>query len=229
MWTTKDISRFASLAALLLAGSCAAPINNGMGLSTDMEQNHPITVEPAYHSIKLPYSSTEAGLMPDDAAHFSVFVSDYMASGNGAISISAPAGGGANAAIGYFGERLAAMGVPRDRILVGTRQGENDGLVELGFMTYKAHVEACGNDWSVNWGDTSGNLPLPNLGCANQHNLAAMITDPRDLIEPRTMDASDATRRNTVMGHYEKGEITQADKHTADKSVEQSGAASSIQ
>ena len=47
MWTTKDISRFASLAALLLAGSCAAPINNGVGLATDMEQNHPITVEPA--------------------------------------------------------------------------------------------------------------------------------------------------------------------------------------
>jgi hypothetical protein len=43
------------------------------------------------------------------------------------------------------------------------------------------------------------------------------------------MDASDATRRNTVMGHYEKGEVTQADKHSADKGVEQSGVSSSIQ
>ena len=43
------------------------------------------------------------------------------------------------------------------------------------------------------------------------------------------MDASDAVRRNTVMGHYEKGEVTQADKHTADKPVEQSGQSSEIQ
>jgi hypothetical protein len=43
------------------------------------------------------------------------------------------------------------------------------------------------------------------------------------------MDASDATRRATVAGHYEKGEVTQADKHTVDKATEQSGISSSIQ
>ena len=31
------------------------------------------------------------------------------------------------------------------------------------------------------------------------------------------------TRRATVCGHYEKGEVTQADKRTSDKSAEQSG------
>jgi pilus assembly protein CpaD len=110
------------------------------------------------------------------------------------------------------------------------RQDGNDGLVELGFMTYKAHVEGCASpDWSTNWGDTADNQPPPHFGCATQNNIAAMVADPRDLIEPRVMDASDATRRNTVMGHYEKGEITQADKHTVDKPVEQSGTASSVQ
>jgi pilus assembly protein CpaD len=230
MRTIKDITRIASLGALLLAGSCAAPQNDGTGYMADPFVNHPIAVEPAYHSIKLPYSSTEEGLMPDDAAHFSVFVAEYMSSGNGAISITAPSGSGANAAIGYFGERLAGMGVPRDKILVGTRQGASDGKVELGFMSYKAHVEACSeNDWSTNWGDTSDNQPAPSFGCATQKNLAAMVADPRDLIEPRTMDDADATRRNTVMGHYEKGEVTQADKHTTDKPIEQSGMSSEVQ
>ncbi len=230
MWTIKDVTRFASLAALLVAGSCAAPTNDGTGSLADPMANHPISVEPAYHSIKLPYSSSDAGLMPDDSARFSVFVADYLSSGNGAISISAPPGPGANAAIGYFGERLATYGVPRDRILVGTHEGGNDGRVELGFMTYKARVEGCAeNDWSTNWGDTADNKPPPSFGCATQKNIAAMVADPRDLIEPRTMDPADATRRNTVLGHYEKGEITQADKRTADKPVEQSGTASSIQ
>jgi len=229
MWSTKDVTRFASLAALLIAGSCAAPMNDGTGYMADPFVNHPITVEPAYHAIKLPYSATDAGLLPDDAAHFSVFVAEYLSSGNGAISITAPAGG--SAAIGYFGERLAALGVPRDKILVGTRpQGASDDRVEIGFMSYRAHVDGCGaNDWSTNWGDGADNQPPPSFGCATQKNLAAMVSDPRDLIEPRTMDAADATRRNAVLGHYEKDEVTQTDKHTTDKPMEQSSTSSEIQ
>lgn len=231
MWTSKEIIRFASLAALLLAGSCAVPgdDNDGGGLTTDPFVNHPITVEPSYRSVRLPFSATDAGLMPDDAAHFSVFVGEFLSSGNGAISITAPQGPGANAAIGYFGERLASLGVPRDRILVGTRPDAGDGRVEIGYMAYSAHVEPCGQDWSTDWSDTADNQSPPNFGCSTQHNLAAMVADPRDLIEPRQMDASDATRRTTVTGHYEKGEVTQADKHTVDKGTEQSGVSSSIQ
>lgn len=229
MRTTKNIFRFASLAALLLAGSCAAPTNDGTSGFTDPTLNHPISVEPNYHSIKLPFSASDAGLMPEDAARFSVFVEEYLNSGNGAISITAPAGMSSNAAIGYFGERLASLGVPRDRILVGTKPGESDNRIEIGYVGYKAHVENCDDPWSKDWADTADNQPTANFGCSVQQNIAAMVADPRDLVQPRTMDASDATRRNTVMGHYEKGEITQADKHTSDKSVEQSGASSSIQ
>jgi pilus assembly protein CpaD len=229
MRTTKDIIRFASLAALLLAGSCAAPTNDGTGEMSDPALNHPIAVEPSYHSIKLPFSAADAGLMPEDAAHFSVFVEEYLNSGNGAISITAPAGGNSNAAIGYFGERLASLGVPRDRILVGTKPGDADNRIEIGYVGYKAHVENCDDPWSKDWADTADNQPTANFGCSVQQNIAAMVADPRDLIQPRAMDPSDATRRNTVMGHNEKGEVTQADKHSADKSVEQSGASSSIQ
>jgi pilus assembly protein CpaD len=231
MPTPKDIMRFASLAALLIAGSCAPPINDGTGFVSDPQANHPIAVEPDYHTIRLPYSASDAGLMPDDSARFSLFVADYMSGGNGAISISAPSGPSANAAIGYFGERLAQFGVPRDRILVGMRNESGDGKIEIGYVAYKAHVENCtqGGDWSKDWQDTADNQPPPNFGCSVQHNIAAQVSDPRDLVQPRPMDASDATRRNTVMGHYEKGEITQADKHTADKPVEQSGQSSEIQ
>jgi pilus assembly protein CpaD len=229
MWMTKDIMRIASLAAVLLAGSCAAPVNDGTGLSNDPAVNHPITVEPSYHTLKLPFSAADAGLMPDDASKFDAFVADYLASGNGAISITAPSGDQANAAISYFGERLASLGVLRGRILVGTRQGaEGDGRVEIGFVSYSAHVAPCG-DWSTNWANGADNKSPENFGCATQHNIAAMVADPRDLVEPRTMDASDATRRAVVMGHYEKGEVTQADKHTNDKPVEQSGTSSEVQ
>jgi pilus assembly protein CpaD len=53
---------------------------------------------------------------------------------------------------------------------------------------------------------------MPNFGCANQHNLAAMIADPRDLIQPREMGDGNAARRTAVIGHYERGEVTSATK-----------------
>src|ERR1700759_5524147 len=137
MGTTKNILRFASLAALLLAGSCAAPSSDRTGEVTDPQINHPISVEPSYHAIKLPFSASNAGLMPEDSAHFSAFVSEYLNGGHRPISINAPAGVNANAAIGYFGERLASLGVPRDRILVGTKQQpDGDDRVEIGFVAY---------------------------------------------------------------------------------------------
>jgi pilus assembly protein CpaD len=228
MSNIKDVLRFASLAAVLLAGSCAAPINDGGGLQQDGAINHPIVVEPTYQTLKLPFSVPAAGLMPDDAAHFNAFVSEYMASGNGAISISAPAGSDASAAIGYFGERLAAMGVPRARILVGTHDVmDSDRRVELGYIGYAAHTDTCG-DWSKNLGDTSDNRTGPNFGCSVQQNIAAMVSDPRDLIAPRGTDNVDAVRRAVVLGHYEKGEITQADKNKTDKVNEQSGTSSQV-
>ena len=223
MWTTRNVVRIASLGALLLAGSCAAPINDGSGLVADGAANHPIVVEPSYLTLKLPFNAGDAGLLPDDSARFTAFVEDFLQSGNGAISITAPAGGDADAAIGYFGERLAAMGVPRGRILVGTRSpGDADARVELGYVSYHASSPPCG-DWSTGWADTSDNQPPPNFGCSVQHNIAAMVADPRDLVTPRTPDAPDAVRRATVLDNYEKGKPT-----AAEKSQDQSGAVADV-
>ena len=228
MSNMKEILRFASLAAVLLAGSCAAPINDGNGPTQDGAANHPILVEPQYQTLKLPFSEPAAGLMPADSERFATFVSGYLASSNGAISISAPAGADSTAAIGYFGERLAAMGVPRAR-RNPPRRAYPPGCarVELGYIGYAARTNTCG-DWSKSLGDTSANEVGPNFGCAVQHNIAAMVSDPRDLVSPRGEDNVDAVRRATVLGHYEKGEITASDKNKADKGNEQSGTSSQV-
>jgi pilus assembly protein CpaD len=223
----KDILRASSLAAVLLAGSCASPEDPGFRVA-DPTVNHPITVEPVYQSVKFPFSVANAGLMPDDAARFDAFVSDYLEHGNGAISVTVPAGNYANAAISYFGERLADRGVPRSRVLVGTRApGDGDNRVELGFVGYGAHADRCG-DWSENLSATGDNQPMPNFGCAVQSNIAAMVADPRDLVQPRGMGDADMTRRRVVLGHYEKGEVTAATKNKSDLGNEQSGTSSQV-
>ncbi len=219
--------RISALTAVLLAGSCAAPSNQDV-MFDDPAVNHPIMVQPAYRAVKLSFADGSAGLMPEDAAQLDALVRDYLNNGNGALNVSVPDGPGSERAIAYFGERLASMGVPRSRIMVGARPvSEGDRRVEISFVTYAAHTDPCG-DWSKNAADTADNLPMPDFGCSVQHNIAAMVADPRDLEQPRAMDAADATRRATVIGHYEKGEATQAAKHTVDAGSEQSAPGSGI-
>ncbi|MBU6298807.1 MAG: CpaD family pilus assembly protein [Alphaproteobacteria bacterium] len=213
-----NILRYVSVGAVLLAGSCAAPFNDGSALSNDGTVNHPITVAPQTVDLKLSFSAPDAGLLPDDAARLSDFVADYLQHGNGSLSVSVPAGGDSAAAISYFGERLASMGVPRSHILVGTHEVTNgDSRVDVDYIAYIAHTAPCG-DWSKSLAYTASNQSSPNFGCAVQQNLAAMVADPRDLLQPRTMDAGDASRRTTVLTNYEKGKVTSADK-TADQST----------
>ena len=211
-----DTMRAAAIAALLLAGSCAAPTNDQATLVSDPDTNHPIVVNPTSQSVRVSYSATDAGLTPEDAARLDEFVSAYLASGDRAISITVPSGPVAQQTIHYFGERLASAGVPRSRIMVGTRN-DNDPRVELNYVAYTAHTDTCGN-WSQNANDTGSNLPMPDFGCSVQHNIAAQVEDARDIAVPRPMGVGDAMRRSTVIGAYEKGAVTAATK-TADQSA----------
>lgn len=217
--SSKNFLRFSSLAAVLLAGSCAAPFNDANGLVADGAANHPITVEPTTRALSVAFAGPQTGLSAQDEQKVDAFAVEYMTRGNGAISVSVPEGPGSADTITWFGEHFAEMGVSRSRILVGQHSG---GAVELSYVAYVAHADECG-DWSVNAGDTASNLPMPNFGCATQHNLAVQVADPRDLLAPRPMSEPDANRRNTVLGKYEKGETT-----GANKTNEQSGAVSDV-
>jgi pilus assembly protein CpaD len=149
--------------------------------------------------------------------------------GNGSLGISVPSGAPSHAAITYFAERAAATGISRDKILVSTHDVTNgDWRVDVSYIAYTARAERCGDDWSENLAFTADNLTPRNFGCSIQHNIAAMVADPRDLLGPGPMGPVDTNRRATVMDHYQKGEITQADKHTNDKPVEQSAPGSSV-
>ena len=63
--------------------------------------------------------------------------------------------------------------------------------IRLSYLRYVAEAPECGQ-WPTNLAEDYRNLPYPNLGCAQQHNLAAQIANPADLLGPRTMDPADA-------------------------------------
>src|ERR1700761_6369122 len=214
-----DAMRAAVIAAVLLAGSCTAPASNqGYAVMDDPTINHPIVVDAATKSVRLGFTAADAGLMPEDAVRFDAFVTGYQTSGSGAITVTVPEGPAAKETITYFGERLAAAGVPRNRIVVGTRSGaDSDWRVELSYTGYVAHTDKCGL-WLQDANDTETNLPMSNFGCAAQHNIAAQLDNPRDVVEPRASGPTDPMRRSTVIGAYQKGQTTSATK-TSDQSV----------
>ena len=214
-----------SLGAVLLAGSCAepSPFVVNPAVYADGAANHPITVAPGFRSLKVGFTGSVGGLSEGDGEQLIHFVSAYLASGNGALSISAPSGPESSEAIRYIGERIIAMGVPRSHLLVGTHDATGDyGQVEIGYVTYTAHTNPCGN-WSQDADDTGANLPLPDFGCSVEQNIAAMVADPKDLVAPRDMGPGDAVRRATLTKQYETGAVT-----AATKSQDQSGAVSTV-
>jgi pilus assembly protein CpaD len=227
--TPHEFFRAAALATAVICGSCTTAINGADSIAEDPAVNHPIAVEPSYRDVKVYFAGGVDGMTADDAVKFDAFLADYRLHGNGSLGISVPNGPASHAAITYFGERAAATGISRDKILVSTHDVANgDWRVDVSYIAYTARAEPCGNDWSENLAFTADNLTPRNFGCSVQHNIAAMVADPRDLLGPGPMGPVDTVRRAAVMDHYEKGEITQADKHTVDKSTEQSAGASTV-
>jgi pilus assembly protein CpaD len=218
--------RAAALASIMIAGSCSVS-SDGM-ISEDGARNHPIAVEPSFREMKVQFAGGSDGMTADDAVKFDAFLADYRVHGNGSLGISVPGGAPSRAAITYFAERAAATGISRDKILVSTHDVSNgDFRVDVSYITYTAHTQACG-DWSENEAFTLDNRTPANFGCSVQQNIAAMVADPRDLLGPGGMGPADTTRRATLMDHYEKGEVTQAAKHTNDSATEQSAEASNV-
>jgi pilus assembly protein CpaD len=210
---TQNLFRGFCLAAVLVAGSCT--FHKDADNFDDPIANHPITVEPSYQSIKVSYSG--GALAPADAPKLEAFLNDYRQHGNGKIAISVPAGAGMQQTVVALANQINETGISRDRILVATRDaGTGGSQVELNYISYQAHTAACG-DWSENLAYTADNRTASNFGCATQHNMAMMVADPRDLMEPRPMDGSNAARRQAVIGNYEAGKPTSSEKSADQK------------
>jgi pilus assembly protein CpaD len=208
-----NLFRGLCLSAVLVAGSCTTQFSKDPDNFDDPVVNHPITVEPSYQSLKLSYSPS--GLDAADKEKLDSFVTDYRMHGNGKISIAVPGGPGMQQAVTALADRINELGVSRDRILVASAAS---GQVEVNYISYQARAGAC-DDWSEDLFYTAENRTAANLGCSNQHNLAAMVADPRDLLGPRAMDGADAVRRQTVIGNYETGKVSGADKSEEQKAT----------
>ena len=202
-----------SLLAISLLAACA-PVFNGETHSLSYTERHPIAVDPDVVTLTFTASPEDVELTSRDIGRINAFANYYLDKGHGAITLTTPTGGRNSVAAMRLAsmtrEHLHAAGVPWGALKGATYRApgdSSDAMLTLTFTRFVATASPCGV-FTENLAAGPRNLSTPNFGCAAQHNLAAMVSDPRDLVEPRAMTRADATRRGIVLELYREGEST---------------------
>jgi pilus assembly protein CpaD len=106
---------------------------------------------------------------------------------------------------------LNASGMPPSSIAVRTHQANGPAFatVRISYPKVTAQAGPCGL-WPEDIGpsatrDYFENQPPWNYGCSSQRNLAAMVDNPADLVQPRGETAAYTMRRTTVLEKYRQG------------------------
>lgn len=202
--------------AAMAAPACSTPLANGPEQVFDLNQRFPITVQPRMMTLRLPYNG-QPQLDVNATGQIARFGQDYLSHGSGSLAVAAPSGypGVADMIVAL----LLESGVGRNQIMVGAPNAPGPTEdIRITFIRYVAETAPCG-DWSTNLGYTAPNTQPPNFGCTTQHNIAAMVSDPRDLLTPDTSGQTDAQRRLTVLDRYRKGEPTPAQRTQEQKAL----------
>ena len=210
----------AAACATLLAG-CSLRSGEEIITATapaDYRQRHPIVIEENDHTVQLFIGNSRGSLTPDQRADVLAFAQTWKRNATGGIVIEVPTGT-QNAAAARQAAReaqsmLAATGIPRNGIVIRNYRVTKPSrlaTVRLNYPRMAAQAGPCGL-WPADLGPTASayleNNTYWNLGCASQRNLAAMVADPADLVQPRGEEAAYAMRRTYVLEQYRRGAAT---------------------
>jgi pilus assembly protein CpaD len=201
------------------------PMAQLAGWSTiDPSQRHPIMVtqQPAVLSLRVTRGAY--GLTPQQRAQLLDFLEHFRAidAGNSKLVIQTP-NGTANEvasieAVAEVRHLMLEMGFDQTSITVETYPaGRNQQPpVRIAHLRFLAQGPDCGV-WPTNLAESYNGLNYPNFGCAQQKNFAAMVSNPADLLGPRTQTPSASEKRDTQWTKYIKGESTISKKQEEER------------
>ena len=208
----------AGLAGLagLLAGCYQTPVAEHAPYPVDYRARHPITLKEGEHTVSVFISRNRGGLTPSQRADVLAFAQDWRRDATSGIIIKVPHGGptdrAANNSLREIHSILNASGVPRRAVYVRTYRPARWSLVsiKLNYTKLTAHAGPCGlwpHDLGPDFDPTyNKNRPYWNLGCATQRNLAAMVADPADLVQPRGETPAYEARRSVAIDKWRQGQ-----------------------
>jgi pilus assembly protein CpaD len=193
--------------------------NDDRQTPNDYRQRHPIVVQERAQTTELFIGSWRGELLPAQRATVLAFARGWSREATGGVVIEVPSGASnartAQTAVRNVRSILVAAGVPARDIHMKTYRADNPGqyaAVRLHYPRVAADAGPCGL-WPHDIGPSSykdfvNNKPYWNLGCAVQRNLAAMVDNPEDLVQPRGETPASTPQRSVMMEKYRKGEST---------------------
>ena len=223
-----------TVALIVLAVGLGACKHTGEELVTasvpdDYRLRHPIAVQEADQSVVVFVGRGRGGLSASQRADVMYLGQTWMREGTGIISIDVPVNTpNARAAEDSLREiqaTLAAAGVPPRATNVRQYRPEDPrhmAAIRLNYPKISAVAGPCGL-WpediglSINNKSYFDNKPYYNFGCSNQRNLAAMVDNPSDLVQPRPETPAYAPRRAVAFEKYRKGTTTATTYPESDK------------
>jgi pilus assembly protein CpaD len=185
----------------------------------DVRQRHPIAIREGIHTVELFIGSKRGELTLDQRADVIGFAHTWHRDAAGGILIDLPAGTSnevaAASALQEVRALLAGMGVPPQDIAVRPYRPEDPRMLATMRLNYPRMVASAGpcGMWPHDIGPNSDrehseNIQYWNFGCASQHNLAAQVENPADLVQPRAESAAYTPRRTVVLEKYRAGADT---------------------
>jgi pilus assembly protein CpaD len=206
------------LSAVASLGACASmpePTDPAVSSAAD---RHRVQVTQTGARLEIDVAANSGSLSHKARSDIDSFAGGYLRYGHGAMILSTPSGAANSDAAAVVAQQarmaLQESGVTYNAVAGSTydASGQAEAPVVLSFTQFEAQAPDCRPLWEQNLANTTGNQPWESFGCAVQTNIAAVVEDPHDLIEPRVMDARDSNRRDTVMTHYRAGEPTAAER-----------------
>jgi pilus assembly protein CpaD len=199
------------------------------GIPNDYRQRHPIAIQEANRSVDVFVGNSRGGLTASQRADVIGLAQTWLREGTGSINADVPVGTpNARAAADSFREiqaLLASAGVPPRGIIVRNYHPDDPrqlATIRLNYPKIIATAGPCGL-WPEDLGPSIknpsylDNKPYYNLGCSYQHNLAAMVDNPADLVQPRSETPPYTARRVTAYEKYKKGTTSATTYPEADR------------
>jgi pilus assembly protein CpaD len=226
---SRIVGALAGLAVALGACTHTDDVVATASVPDDYRLRHPIAIQETERSVVIFVGHARGGLTAEQRADVMGLAQTWLREGTGAILADVPVGTpNARAAADSFREvraLLSAAGIPPRGVVVRNYHPNDPrqlATIRLNYPKISAVAGPCGlwpEDLGPSIKDKSyfENKPYYNFGCAYQRNMAAMIDNPSDLVQPRPETPAYTPRRSEGFDKYRKGTTTTTSYPEADK------------
>jgi len=185
----------------------------------DAREVHAIHVEMRPAELVL-MPAPDGALSPADGQRVKDFIDAWRDRGRGPLRVAVPARLGPRAQDRLLGDLKGLVrrrGADAGAVMPVAAFSDAAG-VSIAFDDFVAVAPVCAGE-SVSMSSRGANVASPEFGCATQRNIAAMVANPADLIDPAASGDASAARGALVIQNHRLGKPTAAQQTGSDKGV----------